>query len=717
MRVDTLRPNSESQRPIVSSRAAQPLTVSEVVRSISGPIRRVRPSVPYMIGLAVSSITMVLLPLLYLGIIALVAWGTILYARHALVMFDGIGHYRVLLLKGIAYGAPIVAGAIVVLVMLKPLLARPSREVSPYDIEPGQEPAFFALLKCIADSVGSPVPRRVELTCEPNASASFRRGLLSFFGRDLTLTLGTPLIASLEADQLAGVIAHELGHFTQGFAMRCTYLIGIVGGWFERVVESRDSWDDAIDGMIQSETWIGIGLGLTSRFAVVVSRLILRIFMTIGHALTCMTARQMEFNADLAQIRFAGSETFATTFERLELVGHSFQFTLGGVVEMRAARRLPDDVPALVRSGILIMPPGLRTFVQRARSEEKTQLFSTHPPTRIRIERATRAAAPGVIMLEAPASRLFRNYRVLCRWTTIGFYRDWLGFKVGDGELAPVEEVVESREQRHAANEAIDRALPPIVDAVQLSPLVCPRAVPADKARAMHRAAADALMTHRARALAAAENAHRASTQRDELAAASALLSLNQKIPAELVDGIDVSSEALDRRRSALEGAIAQYARVCDEYSGLLAVRVEAARLLLGDARDRIALIDDDLERVARIARNRDRLRVLQGGVREAGAFSTPLKAAREGAPVREHVIAMTLRLQGTLRELRDDLRVGPARSALAGFEERIVESVPQPERQLAPEILDSTRITLARAIDEYRGSVGRLALAAEALV
>ncbi len=46
-------------------------------------------------------------------------------------------------------------------------------------------------------------------------------GLLSFLGHDLVLTLGLLLIAAgLTERELAGVIAHEFGHFRQGAGMR-----------------------------------------------------------------------------------------------------------------------------------------------------------------------------------------------------------------------------------------------------------------------------------------------------------------------------------------------------------------------------------------------------------------------------------------------------------------------------------------------------------------
>lgn len=50
------------------------------------------------------------------------------------------------------------------------------------------------------------------------------------------LTIGLPLVAGLSLQQLAGVLAHEFGHFSQGAGMRLTYIVRSINAWFLRVV-------------------------------------------------------------------------------------------------------------------------------------------------------------------------------------------------------------------------------------------------------------------------------------------------------------------------------------------------------------------------------------------------------------------------------------------------------------------------------------------------
>src|SRR5208282_3052405 len=101
-----------------------------------------------------------------------------------------------------------------------------------------------ALVDKVCGLVNAPVPKRVDINCDVNAAAGLRRGWLSaMVGNDLVLTIGMPLAAGLTAEEFAGVLAHEFGHFGQGVGMRLTYVVRSINLWFLRVVYQRDSWD------------------------------------------------------------------------------------------------------------------------------------------------------------------------------------------------------------------------------------------------------------------------------------------------------------------------------------------------------------------------------------------------------------------------------------------------------------------------------------------
>src|SRR5258708_28474438 len=110
--------------------------------------------------------------------------------------------------------------------------------------------------------------------------------------------------------QLSGVLAHEFGHFSQGAGMRLTYVIRSIGFWFVRVVYERDAWDEWLtEQAANSEGWYVMVVQFT-RGCVWFTRRILWVLMWIGQFVSCFLLRQMEFDADRHEARFAGSETF-----------------------------------------------------------------------------------------------------------------------------------------------------------------------------------------------------------------------------------------------------------------------------------------------------------------------------------------------------------------------------------------------------------------------
>jgi hypothetical protein len=138
---------------------------------------------------------------------------------------------------------PVAAGGVLVFFMVKPILAGRPEQPPRYSLTPQSDPELFALITHICKLVRAPLPSRVDVDCQINASASFRRGLLSMPGNDVVLTIGLPLAAGLSMQEFAGVLAHEFGHFAQGAGMKLTYIIRAISGWFARVVYERDEWD------------------------------------------------------------------------------------------------------------------------------------------------------------------------------------------------------------------------------------------------------------------------------------------------------------------------------------------------------------------------------------------------------------------------------------------------------------------------------------------
>ena len=95
-----------------------------------------------------------------------------------------------------------------------------------------KEPTIFALVEEICRALGAPVPTEIVVDCDANAAASFRGGAAGMMRGELVLMIGLPLVAGLSAQEFAGVLAHEFGHFTQRAGMRLTWIVRSINAWF-----------------------------------------------------------------------------------------------------------------------------------------------------------------------------------------------------------------------------------------------------------------------------------------------------------------------------------------------------------------------------------------------------------------------------------------------------------------------------------------------------
>jgi Zn-dependent protease with chaperone function len=400
----------------------------------------------YRIGLVAVCIGMALLLAVYIGIIAVAAYGVYYHlTAHSAVVSSSDNSTTLLI-----YLWPAFAGAVLVFFMIKPILAGRPEQPPKYSLTPESDPALFALISRICESVRAPLPSRVDVDCQINASASFRRGVLSMRGNDVVLTIGLPLAAGLSMQEFGGVLAHEFGHFAQGAGMRLTYLVRATSAWFARVVYERDKWDVRL---VQAAYSLNIRLGVflhLIRFAVWLTRRILWMLMHLGHAISCFMLRQMEYDADSYETRLAGSEAFARTAAKLQHLNAAGQAAYEKIRESWNGRRLPENLPSFINVCVRSTPAALREKIEEA--SRKTRFFDTHPCDVDRVKAARALHQPGIFHNDKPASELFKDFDGLCRAATRFHYEHNLELRITDHNLVS-HEVAERDSQSQAEGE------------------------------------------------------------------------------------------------------------------------------------------------------------------------------------------------------------------------------------------------------------------------
>ncbi len=467
-------PRRASQNETSSSmaKAVEPTRPSQapaqILAALRGQIEPVRPTLLYRFWIGIVAAFMILLPIIYVAIVALVGIAVGWHATHNISVFQSVRNAKAAVL---IYIAPLVVGVIVVAFMLKPLFARPAKREKTRVLDPSREPLLFAFVDGICMAVGSPRPVRIEVNSDVNASAHRSGGPLAIFNNDLVLTIGLPLAAGLSLVQFAGVLAHEFGHFSQGAGMRLSNLIRSINRWFARVVYERDEWDEAL------VSWSGDGNGYQilivglARLAIWLTRRILWILMMVGHAVSSILSRQMEFDADRYEARMVGSDVFAQSTRRLAELNLAAQGAYADLASSWQERRLPDNLPKLILANIPQIHESTRQALREAEKNGRTGLFDTHPCDRERIARAEAEDTDGIFRLAGPATDLFRAFDSLARAVTFDHFRAILGPGITKEQLYPVADSVQNQEVTSQGFEASSRFFLGVLSTYQILPL------------------------------------------------------------------------------------------------------------------------------------------------------------------------------------------------------------------------------------------------------
>lgn len=447
-------------------RAADPTFQRQILAAFKKPIRRVGKSVLYPIAALAVTLVMVVLPLVYIGLIFAVAYGV--YAHfaynHGMLQWNvglrGRGFLTLL------YFSPGVIGTIAVVFMIKPLFAPPAKQPRIRSLTRKGEPLLFALVDQICDAVGARRPARVDIDAQMNASASFRRGLLSMLGSDLVLTIGLPLVAGLNLREFTGVLAHEFGHFSQGLGMRLSYVIHSINRWFARVVYQRDEWDEWLEETASDLDFrIGWVLGV-AQICVWLSRRVLWCLMVLGHAISGTLSRQMEYDADRWAARLIGSEVYGSALLKMHTLGVGYQLAQQQLGIWHGEGVLADNLSDLTIVAVRAMPMETRVKIHEAIGSERGSLFDTHPNHRARVASIDREEARGTFQVEGQARDLFAHFDEASRGVTWDLYCEVLGPGIKPTDLRAVRDLIQrpsaQAERRTAASP--DFAPIPLVD-------------------------------------------------------------------------------------------------------------------------------------------------------------------------------------------------------------------------------------------------------------
>jgi Zn-dependent protease with chaperone function len=423
-----------------SPQAARTLSGTQLAMAFDGKLEPARISILYHVAQFLVFCAMVLLPLVYFAIIAAAVAGVRWYAIHASVILSVAPVGRAVIILGVIYIAPLIAGGLLVLFMILPLFWRSKKEEKPFAADRREQAMLYAYIDQLSDAMRAPRPARIDLSASPNASAHIDNGLFGIVSRRLVLTIGLPLVAAMDLRQFTGVIAHELGHFSQGGGMRLAYAIHRINRWFLRLAYGRSGVDDVLDSMIGNEPHWAVGLiGLLSKLVLWITRLILMGMALISHALSMHLSRQAEYDADHRAARTVGGECLGDALQLAPYIDVAGKLGLERARAGWKRQTLPDDLVTLTEAFRNHLSPKVKDKITAAILAEDEHWFDTHPSLYKRVAVLKKSRIQGVLKLDAPATLLFKDFDELCKLATIKLYLTVLGDHLQPEHLVPVQ--------------------------------------------------------------------------------------------------------------------------------------------------------------------------------------------------------------------------------------------------------------------------------------
>ena len=381
------------------------LSTQEIDSWFTGTITPVKVTTGYRIALALVAIAMIILPLIYLSIIGLVGYGIFYHC------VNNLGFLRVSVWL---YLTPIAVGVILLVFLIKPLFAKHSDHTPGKSVTVSEQPQLFHFVERICTVVSAPMPAKIVVDLNPNASASFTRGMRSLFSNELTLTLGLPLAAATTVEQFGGVIAHEFGHFAQRAGMRFAFIIRSISRWFTVAVYGRDDWDELLSERS--------ALFMIASVFVWITRGVLWLLMMIGHLVSSTVLRQMEYDADRYEVRLVGQSVFSSTFARFDISQACSSVAFMELRNAWAERKLADNFVDLVAHRIALAEEESEAALEHQQPPSKAGWLDTHPSPDQRIARVKTELEKPILQCPSPTEILFADFEGLSKAVTLATY-------------------------------------------------------------------------------------------------------------------------------------------------------------------------------------------------------------------------------------------------------------------------------------------------------
>lgn len=186
------------------------------------------------------------------------------------------------------------------------------------EIKQHEQPRLFQFVASLAEETQTPLPKKIFLSPDVNASVFYDSTFWSmFFPVRKNLQIGLGLVNAVNLSELKAIIAHEFGHFSQRSMKLGSYIYNMNQIIFNLLYDN-ENYERALEGWANASGYFAFFAALTIRIVRSIQWILQQVYAIVNKQYMSLS-RQMEFHADTVSASVSGANHLITSLRRLEV--------------------------------------------------------------------------------------------------------------------------------------------------------------------------------------------------------------------------------------------------------------------------------------------------------------------------------------------------------------------------------------------------------------
>ena len=204
-------------------------------------------------------------------------------------------------------------------------------------------PELYSFIRQLASETKTPMPKRIYLSPEVNASVFYDSSLLSMiFPVRKNLLIGLGFVNSVNLSEFRAVIAHEFGHFSQHSMQLGSYVFNVNKVIYNLLFDNK-GYAETIDSWAGTSNYFVPFARLTVGIVQGIQWILQKVYILVNKTHLSLS-RQMEHHADAVSAFVCGPGHLITALKRLEISAMGYNILINNYNNWIAENYKPDNI-------------------------------------------------------------------------------------------------------------------------------------------------------------------------------------------------------------------------------------------------------------------------------------------------------------------------------------------------------------------------------------